>query len=93
MLHPGVVLTADGGGVVAAPARALEGASAVGAYLGDVLLSPAVSARVESVNGVPGVVACREGRVTGVLSIRVRGRLILEAWLVANPDKLTHWKC
>lgn len=93
MLHPGVVLTVDGGGVVAAPPRALEGASTVGAYLGEALLDAAVSARVESVNGEPGIIACREGRVTGVLSIRVRGRLILEAWLVLNPEKLTHWNC
>ena len=93
MLHSGVVLTVDGGGLVAAPAAAVEGASEVGAYLGEALLPAAVSARIESVNGVAGVVVCREGRVTGVLSVRVRGRLIVEAWLVVNHDKLTHWNC
>ncbi|MDR7186426.1 hypothetical protein J2X85_003462 [Microbacterium trichothecenolyticum] len=93
MLHPGVVLTVDGGGVVAAPASALEGASDVGGYLRGALLDGAVRLRVESVNGVPGIVVCREGRVAGVLSICVRGRLILEAWLVLNPEKLTHWSC
>jgi len=93
MLHPGVVLTVDGGGIVAAPAAALEGAPDVGGHLRGVLLDEVVSLRVESVNGVPGIVVCREGRVTGVLSISVRGCLILEAWLVSNPEKLTHWSC
>lgn len=93
MLHPGVVLTVDGGGVVAAPATALEGASDVSRYLRSALLDGVASLRVESVNGVPGVVVCREGRVAGVLSICVRGRQILEAWLVLNPEKLTHWSC
>lgn len=93
MLHPGVRLTVDGGGVVAAPASALDGASEVGAHLVGVLLDPLAALRVESVNGVLGIVVCREGRVTGVLSIRVRGRLILEAWLVVNPQKLTGWSC
>ncbi|MFE5410451.1 hypothetical protein [Microbacterium sp. NPDC056569] len=93
MLHPGVVLTVDGGGVVAAPVGAVEGASEVGEYMTAVLLDAAASLRVESVNGVPGIVVCREGRVTGVLSIRVRRRVILEAWLVMNPAKLTQWNC
>ncbi|MDR7189573.1 hypothetical protein J2Y46_002399 [Microbacterium sp. BE35] len=93
MLHPGVVLTVDGGGVVAAPAAALEGAPDVGGYLRGLLLDGVVSLRVESVNGVPGIVVCEEGRVTGVLSVCVRGRLILEAWLVSNPEKLTRWSC
>jgi len=93
MLHPGVVLTVDGGGVVPAPVVALEGASEVGSYLAGVLLEAATSLRIESVNGVAGVVVCRAGRVTGVLNIRVRRRLVLEAWLVANPEKLAHWNC
>ena len=93
MLHPGVALTVDGGGVVAAPAAAVEGASKVAAYLGELLFDTSAALRVESVNGVPGVVVCREGRVAGVLSLRVRGRLILEAWLVTNPAKLTRWTC
>ncbi|MFB7891457.1 hypothetical protein ACFC1I_04580 [Microbacterium sp. NPDC056044] len=93
MLHPGVALTVDGGGAVAAPVATVEGASGVAAYLGEVLLDAAASLRVESVNGVPGIVVCREGRVTGVLSLRVRGRLVLEAWLVVNPAKLARWRC
>jgi RNA polymerase sigma-70 factor (ECF subfamily) len=93
MLHPRVVLTVDGGGAVAAPSRALEGASIVGEYLGEMLIAMVESQRVESVNGLPGIVLCRAGHVTGVLSIRVRGQLILEAWLVLNPEKLTHWNC
>jgi hypothetical protein len=93
MLHPAVVLTVDGGGIVAAPAAAVDGASAVGGYLTRELIDPAVSLRQESVNGAPGIVVCRAGRVTGVLSIRVERRRVREAWLVVNPRKLTHWDC
>ena len=93
MLHPGVRLTVDGGGIVAAPPTALEGASAVRTYLAEALLDPRCVLRVESVNGGPGIVVCREGQVTGVLTICVRGRRIVEAWLVVNPEKLTRWSC
>ena len=93
LLHPGARLTVDGGGVVAAPPSALEGASEVGAYLVEVLLSEATAVRVESVNGMPGIVVCSDGRVAGVLGLRVRGRSIVEAWLVLNPEKLMRWTC
>nr|BFF11991.1 hypothetical protein GCM10025699_32940 [Microbacterium flavescens] len=93
MLHPGVRLTIDGGGVVAAPTSALDGASEVAGYLAGVLSASAARLRVASVNGAPGVVVCVQGRATGVLALRTRGRLILEAWLVVNPDKLTTWTC
>jgi RNA polymerase sigma-70 factor (ECF subfamily) len=91
MLHPGVELTVDAGGKVPAPRSALSGASEVGRYLSGVLFDPEASLRVASVNGMPGIVVCRRGEVTGVLGIRLRGRRIVQAWLVVNPDKLTGW--
>jgi RNA polymerase sigma-70 factor (ECF subfamily) len=91
LLHPGVALTVDGGGRVAAPAAALEGATAVGAYLAEVLLAPGTTLRVDAVNGMPGVVVCHDSRIAGVLGLRVRDRRILDGWLVLNPDKLTRW--
>jgi RNA polymerase sigma-70 factor (ECF subfamily) len=92
MLHPGIRLTVDGGGVVAAPSSPLEGRSAASAFLIEALSAPA-ALRVEAVNGIAGVVRCADGRVTGVLGLRSRGRLLVEAWLVVNPDKLTRWRC
>lgn len=91
MLHPGVVLTVDGGGIVAAPSTALSGASEVAAYLGPLLSDPAASLRIESVNGMPGVVVRRDGAPTGVLCLAVRGGRVREAWLVVNPEKLAGW--
>lgn len=91
LLHSGVELTVDGGGVVPAPTTALHGASEVAPYLSATLLDPAVSLRLASVNGMPGVVVHRGREVAGVLGIRVRGRLIVQAWLVVNPDKLRRW--
>jgi len=91
MLHPGVVLTVDGGGMVAAPIAALEGASEAGRYLCEVLGDKRASLVTGSVNGAPGIVVHRDAKVTGVLGIRVRGRVIVEAWLVLNPGKLERW--
>lgn len=91
MLHPGVALTVDGGGRVPAPATVLEGATRVGAYLAEVLWAPGTTLRVDAVNGMPGVVVCRDAGVAGILGVRVRDRRILEAWLVLNPDKLARW--
>ncbi|MFD4957201.1 hypothetical protein [Microbacterium sp. NPDC058389] len=93
LLNPGVVLTVDGGGNVPAPAAALEGATEVGSYLAGVMLASGTSLRVDAVNGMPGVVVCRDDAVTGILGFRARGRQILEAWLVLNPDKLARWSC
>ena len=93
LLHPGVALTVDGGGRVAAPSEALEGATDVGSYLAGVLLAPGTILRVDAVNGMPGVVLCRDRAVVGILGFRVRDRQILEAWLVLNPDKLARWNC
>ena len=93
LLHPGVRLTVDGGGKVSAPSAALEGATSVSAYLTGVLLAHATTSRVDAVNGLPGVVVCRDGAVVGILGFRVRDRQILEAWLVVNPEKLTRWSC
>ena len=92
MMHPGVELTVDGGGVVPAPPAALRGAHEVTRYLSGVLLDSEVSVRIASVNGMPGLVVCRRGEVTGVLGMRARGRLIVQAWLVVNPGKLTRWR-
>ena len=91
MLHPDVELTVDGGGVVAGPGSALRGASEVGAHLASTLLDPQTTLRVESVNGFPGVTVRRSRRVTGVLAIRVQAGLIVEAWLIVNPEKLSAW--
>jgi hypothetical protein len=91
MLHPGVELTVDAGGKVPAPGSALNGASEVGRYLSGVLLDPAATLRVASVNGMSGIVVCRGGKVTGILGIRLRRRRIVQAWLVVNPEKLTGW--
>jgi RNA polymerase sigma-70 factor (ECF subfamily) len=93
LLHPGVALTVDGGGRVPAPQAALEGATEAGIYLAHVLLAPGTALRVDAVNGMPGVIVCRDAAVTGILGFRVRRRRIVEAWLVLNPEKLTRWSC
>jgi RNA polymerase sigma-70 factor (ECF subfamily) len=91
MLHPGVALTVDGGGKVPAPLTVLEGAARVGAYLAEVLRAPGTTLRVDVVNGMPGVVVCRDAGVVGIAGVQVRDRRIVEVWLVLNPEKLARW--
>lgn len=91
MLHPDVRLTVDAGGVVPAPDQPLCGAPDVSAYLWGVLAEPETDPRVTSVNGMPGLVVRRQGEVTAVLSLDVRDGLVVEGWLVVNPEKLRTW--
>jgi RNA polymerase sigma-70 factor (ECF subfamily) len=91
VLHRGVALTVDGGGVVPEPLVPLHGRSRVGAYLAGVLFDDGTDAAAEAVNALPGLVLRRENRVVGVLSIRLTSGRVAEAWLVTNPDKLAHW--
>ena len=91
VLHPDVRATVDGGGQVPAPDAPLRGCGAVGRYLLSVLGDDDVDAVVESVNGMPGIVLRRDGAVVGVLVLQVRASRVREAWMVANPDKLSSW--
>ena len=91
VLHYDATLTVDGGGRIPAPRAPLRGRVAVVRHLLQVLADPEVDTAVESVNGMPGVVVRRDGEVVGVLVLRVRGAVVREAWLVANPDKLASW--
>ena len=90
LLHRGVTVTVDGGGMVPAPDAALSGSEA-GAYLAAALTAPSAVVCAESVNGMLGLVLRRGGRVTGVLAVDTRGGRVFEAWLVINPCKLSHW--
>lgn len=44
-----------------------------------------------SVNGAPGLVGRREGRVVTVVVLSGRAGEITDVWIVANPEKLRHW--
>ena len=50
-----------------------------------------VSWESRPVNGAPGLVGRRGGRVVAVVVLSATAGEITDVWIVANPGKLTHW--
>lgn len=56
------------------------------------LASPSAPAwEQRSVNGGPGLVGRRDGRVVVVIVLAGAVGAVTDVWIVANPDKLGHW--
>lgn len=89
VLAPEVVLRADGGGVVAAAPRPIEGADAVTRFLAG-FAKVAPGARVDTVwlNGAPAARIEFEGDITAVSLLIEDGR-ITRIYAMRNPHKLT----
>jgi RNA polymerase sigma factor (sigma-70 family) len=93
LLDPGATVIADGGGLVPAALRPVEGAEQIARYLAD-LVSRATSnvAFLErTVNGQPGLVAQQDGVTVTVFAFDVAGDRITHIWAVRNPGKLRPW--
>lgn len=91
LLAPGVVFTSDGGGVVSAARRPVQGADHVARFV----LGLARQGRVggwgvvpAEVNGQPGIVGVRDGRVEVVLALHLQDGRIAEIHGIRNPAKL-----
>jgi RNA polymerase sigma-70 factor, ECF subfamily len=88
LLDPDVVLRSDGGGVVSAARRPIVGADKVARFclgvrrFGDRTRVPAL------VNGLPGLVILRDGRLAGVMAVSVAKDRITAIDMVMNPEKL-----
>ncbi|WP_244312531.1 RNA polymerase sigma factor SigJ [Microbispora hainanensis] len=88
LLDPDVVLRSDGGGRVRAGRRPVSGAAKVARLLsgigrfGRYELVPAV------VNGWPGLLRYRDGRLVAVIGLTVAGGRITAVDMVLNPEKL-----
>ncbi|MEV4614572.1 sigma-70 family RNA polymerase sigma factor [Kitasatospora sp. NPDC049258] len=96
VLDPEVVWHSDGGGVVRAGARPVHGADKVARLVLGLMrraFTPGSTASFAFalVNGEPGMVFHETpGRIGGVLAFTVRAGRITEAYIVVNPEKLTH---
>jgi RNA polymerase sigma-70 factor, ECF subfamily len=92
LLDPGATATADGGGLVSAVLRPVEGAEQVVRYAVEIAgRVPDMTLLERTVNGQPGLVAQRDGVTVMVLAFDVAGDRIKHIWAVRNPEKLRSW--
>ncbi|TQS30749.1 RNA polymerase sigma factor SigJ [Microbispora sp. KK1-11] len=92
LLDPAAVMTADGGGVVGAVLRPIEGGARIAQYMVAIAgNAPGLELLERPVNGVPGLVAKRAGVVVTVASFEVADGRVTRMWVVRNPEKLRLW--
>ncbi|MFD8690571.1 RNA polymerase sigma factor SigJ [Streptomyces sp. NPDC059651] len=92
LLDPAAVMTADGGGLVGAALRPIEGGALIAQYMVAIAdKAPGLELLERSVNGVPGLVAQRAGAVMTVASFEVVDERVKRIWVVRNPEKLRPW--
>ncbi len=91
ILDPDATVTADGGGLVTAALRPVEGAEQIARfYAGIAGRTLNVTILERMVNGQPGLMAQLDGVVT-VFAFDIAGDRIKHIWAVRNPEKLQLW--
>ena len=93
LLDPGATVTADGGGLVSAHLRPIDGAEQIARYLVDLAGRAAgnLTFLERTVNGQPGLVAQQDGVTVTVFAFDVPGDRITRIWAGRNPGKLRPW--
>jgi DNA-directed RNA polymerase specialized sigma24 family protein len=93
LLDPDATVTADGGGLVSAALRPIQGGEQIARYLADMAGRAPSNVRIleRTVNGQPGLVAQQDGVTVTVFAFDVAGDRIKHIWAVRNPDKLRPW--
>jgi hypothetical protein len=85
-------MTADGGGLVAAALRPIEGREKLARYaLGVAGQASDLTILERKVNGQPGLVVQQDGVTVTVLAFTVTASRITRIWAVRNPEKLRSW--
>jgi hypothetical protein len=89
VLAPDVVVVSDGGGVVSAAKRPIEGADRVGQLLG-LLVKSVVDFEVMPmwVNGAPAARFELDGELYGVANMVIKDGRITRIYAILNPHKL-----
>jgi RNA polymerase sigma factor (sigma-70 family) len=92
LLDPDAVYCTDGGGRISAARKLIVGAERVAMVLVRVLSLAGPSRSVPcEVNGEPGFLRFREGRLTGVDTFEIAGGRITAIRRVVNPEKLSRF--
>lgn len=93
LLDPDATMTADGGGLVSAVLRPIEGGGRIArAYVEIGAAAPGLTIREKTVNGRPGLVTQYEGVNVTVFAFDIAGDRIRHIWAVRNPEKLRPWQ-
>jgi RNA polymerase sigma factor (sigma-70 family) len=92
LLDPDATATGDGGGLVTAELRPVEGGEQIARFFaGRASAAPDLTILECTVNGQPGLVAQLAGVTISVMAFDVAGGRIKHIWAVLNPDKLRPW--
>ncbi|MEU2235594.1 RNA polymerase subunit sigma-24, partial [Streptomyces vietnamensis] len=92
LLDPGATMTADGGGLVGAVLRPVEGSRLIAQYLVHIAdKAPGLTLLERTVNGRPGLVAQNAGVTATVAAFDLADGRITRIWAVRNPEKLRPW--
>ncbi|HEX2314285.1 MAG TPA: RNA polymerase sigma factor SigJ [Thermomonospora sp.] len=92
LLDPDATATGDGGGLVTAEPRPVQGAEQVARFLTDRAGALSDVTILEcTVNGRPGLAARRHGVTVVVLAFDITGDRIKHIWAILNPHKLRPW--
>ncbi|MEU8245726.1 RNA polymerase sigma factor SigJ [Nonomuraea sp. NPDC048916] len=92
LLDPDATMIADGGGLVSAALRPIEGGEQIARYIIAIAgMAPNLTILERTVNGQPGLVAQHNGVTVAVAAFDVPGDRIKCIWAVRNPEKLWPW--
>ena len=92
LLDPDATAIADGGGLVSAELRPIEGGEQVARFAVEIAgRAPSLTLLERTVNGQPGLVAQQDGVTVTVFAFDVAGDRIKHIWAVRNPEKLRPW--
>jgi RNA polymerase sigma-70 factor (ECF subfamily) len=92
LLDPDATAIGDGGGLVSAVLRPIEGGEQVARVCVDIARrAPTLTILERTVNGQPGLVAQQDGVTVTVFAFDVAGDRIKHIWAVRNPEKLRPW--
>ncbi|MFF1635710.1 hypothetical protein [Leifsonia sp. NPDC058248] len=92
VLDPDVGVVVDGGGrarLAVGPVRGIG--VGVGLVLRVFATVPDAVVAEHPVNGRPGLVVSRDGRVVAVISLELHRGRVQYVWIVLNPQKLARW--
>jgi RNA polymerase sigma factor (sigma-70 family) len=92
LLDPDATAIADGGGLVSAAVRPMEGSEQIAhTFLEIADKAPDITLLERKVSGQPGLIAQQDGVTVAVIAFDIAADRIKHIWTVRNPEKLRPW--